>query len=72
MIQGAARRVARPDAARQLSLVTLVFDQLGETRRQAQKAAELPREGPAPDTFVTVFASTTASMVQAFTTTARS
>jgi VWFA-related protein len=55
-LEGAAPAPA-PDAARQLSLVTLVFDQLGETgRRQAQRAAEAFLEkGLRANTYVAVF-----------------
>jgi VWFA-related protein len=61
---------ARPEAARQLSLVTLVFDQLGETgRRQAQRAAEaLLEKGLRANTYVAVFrVDQRLAMMQAFT-----
>jgi VWFA-related protein len=48
---------ARPDAARQINLVTLVFDRLGvDGRRMAQRAAEafLDR-GLRPNTWISVF-----------------
>ena len=62
---------AEPDSTRQLSLVTLVFDQLGETgRRQAQRAAEAFLErGLRANTYAAVFrVDQRLSMVQAFTT----
>jgi VWFA-related protein len=65
-----AAPAARPDATRQLNLVTFVFDQLGETgRRQAQRAAESFLErGLRPNTFVAVFrVDQRLSMVQPFT-----
>ena len=61
----------QPDSTRQLSLVTLVFDQLGETgRRQAQRAAEAFLEkGLRANTYAAVFrVDQRLSMVQAFTT----
>src|SRR5262249_19025290 len=60
----------QPDATRQLSLVTLVFDTLGETgRRQAQRGAEAFLEkGLRANTYVAVFrVDQRLSMVQAFT-----
>ncbi|MFI4946421.1 MAG: VWA domain-containing protein, partial [Burkholderiales bacterium] len=68
-VEGAAAPV-QPDATRQLSLVTLVFDQLGETgRRQAQRGAEAFLEkGIRANTFVAVFrVDQRLSMLQAFT-----
>jgi VWFA-related protein len=67
---GAAPAPAQPDATRQLSLVTFVFDQLGETgRRQAQRAAEAFLEkGLRPNTFIAVFrVDQRLAMVQPFT-----
>ena len=61
---------AQADATRQLSLVTLVFDQLGETgRRLAQRAAEAFLEkGLRANTFVAVFrVDQRLAMMQAFT-----
>jgi len=68
-VEGAAAPV-QPDSTRQLSLVTLVFDQLGEAgRRQAQRGAEAFLEkGIRANTFVAVFrVDQRLSMVQAFT-----
>jgi VWFA-related protein len=68
-VEGAAAPV-QPDATRQLSLVTLVFDQLGESgRRQAQRGAEAFLErGLRGNTYVAVFrVDQRLSMVQAFT-----
>ena len=60
----------QPDATRQLSLVTLVFDQLGESgRKLAQRAAEAFLEkGLRANTYVAVFrVDQRLSLVQAFT-----
>ena len=71
LVEGAAPGpAARPDATRQLNLVTFVFDQLGETgRRLAQKAAEsFLEKGLRPNTFVAVFrVDNRLSLVQSFT-----
>jgi VWFA-related protein len=69
-VPGAPPPVATPDAARQINLVTMVFDQLGETgRRQAQRAAEaLLERGLRPNTYMAVFrVDQRLSMVQPFT-----
>jgi VWFA-related protein len=61
---------ARPDATRQLSLVTLVFDQLGESgRKLAQRAAEAFLEkGLRANTYAAVFrVDQRLAMIQAFT-----
>ncbi len=61
---------ATPDATRQLSLVTLVFDQLDqEGRRQAQRAADAFLEkGLRPNTFIAVFrVDQRLAMIQPFT-----
>ena len=66
-----APAAAAPDSTRQLSLVTLVFDQLGDEtgRRQAQRAAEAFLEkGLIGNTYVSVFrVDQRLAMVQAFT-----
>lgn len=70
VVPGAPAAPAQPDASRQLSLVTFVFDQLGETgRRQAQRAAEAFLEkGLKANTFIAVFrVDQRLSMVQPFT-----
>jgi VWFA-related protein len=56
-IEGAAPAPERPDASRQLNVVTFVFDQLGDDgRRLAQRAADAFLEkGVRPNTWVSVF-----------------
>jgi VWFA-related protein len=69
-VPGTPPAAAAPDAARQINLVTMVFDQLGETgRRQAQRAAEaLLERGLRPNTYMAVFrVDQRLSMVQPFT-----
>jgi VWFA-related protein len=69
-VPGTPPATAAPDAARQINLVTMVFDQLGETgRRQAQRAAEaLLERGLRPNTYMAVFrVDQRLSMVQPFT-----
>jgi VWFA-related protein len=57
VVPGGAPAAARPDASRQIHLVTLVFDRLGpDGRRMAQKAAAAFLEkGLQPNTWMSVF-----------------
>ena len=67
---GGAAPAPQPDATRQLSLVTLVFDKLGETaRRQAQRGADaFVEKGLRANTYVAVFrVDQHLAMVQPFT-----